>query len=471
MAKKASGKKGLTVNIKMYQVGELGDCFLLQFADQGHQSQVLIDCGSFRNGEKSKNRMKEIVSHILAQQGGKRLDVVVGTHQHNDHLSGYFHCADQFRDTVERVWLSWLDDPHDPLAGNINEEQKKLTGQLGLIQNKIATLRLDFDSRQLTDMLAFYATSGNEPAVPAQGMEVLKKIGAQKVRYLHPGEILDLPGLPPDTVKVYVLGPPRNQHLLYRKDPGKGESYDPHLCIANTNARKILDALDNRDIHVRNREEVQFPFKVGYKRAPRFANKQIGALYKGEKWRRIDMDWLEQANRLALYLDSYTNNSSLVLAFELVSSNKVLLFAADAQTGNWLSWDNIEWKNAPKHFKTYDLLQKTVLYKVGHHASHNATLKKALEAMNHDELVAMIPVDRSDPNIRKPNGWKMPASNLYRRLKQKTKYRVLRMDDGFADECHPKRNHKNSRWDELPFLPQVKKINKEYGYIEYTIQG
>ena len=36
----------------------------------------------------------------------------------------------------------------------------------------------------------------------------------------------------------------------------------------------------------------------------------------------------------------------------------------------------------------------------------------------------------------------MPAENLYKRLKEKTNYRVLRMDDGFADECNPKRSAK-----------------------------
>jgi hypothetical protein len=44
------------------------------------------------------------------------------------------------------------------------------------------------------------------------------------------------------------------------------------------------------------------------------------------------------AGRLALQLDSDTNNTSLVLAFELGKSGRVLLFPGDAQVGNWLSW-------------------------------------------------------------------------------------------------------------------------------------
>ena len=44
---------------------------------------------------------------------------------------------------------------------------------------------------------------------------------------------------------------------------------------------------------------------------------------------RIGDDWLGAAEQLALDLNSYTNNASLVLAFELSPGGKVLLFAAD----------------------------------------------------------------------------------------------------------------------------------------------
>jgi hypothetical protein len=55
-------------------------------------------------------------------------------------------------------------------------------------------------------------------------------------------------------------------------------------------------------------------------------------------WRRIDQDWLLSAARLSLQMDSATNNTSLVLAFEFIETGEVLLFAADAQIGSWKSW-------------------------------------------------------------------------------------------------------------------------------------
>lgn len=169
------------------------------------------------------------------------------------------------------------------------------------------------------------------------------------------------------------------------------------------------------------------------------------------------MDWLNQAEQLALWLDDFTNNSSLVLAFELVKSGKVLLFAADAQTGNWNSWKSIKWKKAPQDFSWLNLMQQTVLYKTGHHGSHNSTLPDGLNNMTHEELVVMIPVDKSDPNITKKNGWKMPATNLFRELKKRSKNRVLRMDDGIM---------RSKNWDELPFKPKNTAL-----YIEYEVRG
>ncbi|MFN8583034.1 MAG: hypothetical protein U0163_18920 [Gemmatimonadaceae bacterium] len=55
------------------------------------------------------------------------------------------------------------------------------------------------------------------------------------------------------------------------------------------------------------------------------------------------------------------------------------------------------------------------------------------------ELVALIPVHKQDPNITKPNGWKMPARNLLRRIKERTANRVLQMDNVNPPSCNPKK--------------------------------
>jgi hypothetical protein len=147
----------------------------------------------------------------------------------------------------------------------------------------------------------------------------------------------------------------------------------------------------------------------------------------GPGWRRIDEDWLNAASQLALALDNDTNNTSLVLAFEL-SDGQVLLFPGDAQAGNWLSWGNVRWLEGEHARSGRELLRQVVVYKVGHHGSHNATLAaQGLELMERDELVVLLPVDELQAQRKR---WAMPFGPLYERLLAKTKGRVLRADQG-----------------------------------------
>ncbi|MCI0466588.1 MAG: hypothetical protein L0Y57_06230, partial [Beijerinckiaceae bacterium] len=144
-----------------------------------------------------------------------------------------------------------------------------------------------------------------------------------------------------------------------------------------------------------------------------------------EDWRRIDTAWLLGSAELALQLDSLTNNTSLALAIELAGGD-VLLFVADAQVGNWLSWHELAWTVNGKRVTAADLLGKAIFYKVGHHASHNATLKdKGLELME-NLRVAMIPVDKK---MAKKKGWNhMPLPDLIKALENRASGAVVRAD-------------------------------------------
>jgi len=154
-------------------------------------------------------------------------------------------------------------------------------------------------------------------------------------------------------------------------------------------------------------------------------------------WRRIDFDWLAGAEAFALRADHLTNNISLALAFELPaarqgSERKVLLFPGDAQVGNWLSWDEIrEWtllddvSASQKQADIPDLLKRTVFYKVGHHGSHNATLKeRGVERMRDDQtLTAFVPVSEA---VAGNIGWKrMPLPEMLNALTARAPGRVV----------------------------------------------
>ena len=128
-------------------------------------------------------------------------------------------------------------------------------------------------------------------------------------------------------------------------------------------------------------------------------------------------------------LDSVTNNTSLVLAVELGGAD-VLLFAADAQVGNWLSWQNLKWSFDDRTVTGPDLLSRTIFYKVGHHGSHNATLRdKGLELMTQLSIAA-IPVYH---DMAVKNHWgNMPLPALVERLKGAAKTGLLRSDEAPA---------------------------------------
>ena len=100
------------------------------------------------------------------------------------------------------------------------------------------------------------------------------------------------------------------------------------------------------------------------------------------------------------------------------------------------------------------LLSRTVFYKVGHHASHNATLVDAFEKMSSPDLVALIPVHKLDPNIKKKNGWKMPARNLFKRIVERTQNRVLQMDDDNPPSCRPTGEAK-AKWEKINVKPRI----------------
>jgi glyoxylase-like metal-dependent hydrolase (beta-lactamase superfamily II) len=464
----------VSASICMYRLLELGDCFLVTFTSGGSKSRMLIDCGSFRNTTASAARLDQITKAIAKQLAGAPLDVVVGTHQHNDHLSGFVHCEAAFRKIgIQQVWLSWLDDPADKRAQAIGKAHHNLMLQLHAAH---AALRASTKGSRLRptaarslevleDILGFYGASATAPPeVPANAVKILKAIGARKPSYLKPGQTLDLPGVPAGSVRVHVLGPPRSDAELFRADPKKGESYDPALTAANHLASRFLDAAQKRQNSASD-TDADYPFNARYRRSTdRSRSPALTALvkrYRGRAvdWRTIDDDWMQQAETLALYLDTFTNNSSLVLAIELVASRKVLFFAADAQTGNWSSWATVKWDE--HGVNTDDLLARTVFYKVGHHASHNATLVAAFEKMGTPELVALIPVNKKDPNITKPNGWKMPAKKLFARLKEKTSNRVLQMDCVNPPECNPDAAPARAAWKKAGIKPRITDLSIE----------
>ncbi|HEV7517226.1 MAG TPA: hypothetical protein VGR07_13065, partial [Thermoanaerobaculia bacterium] len=442
----------LRVKVRMYRQG-LGDCFLLTFPSTGGKPfHLMIDCGVLVGTSDGSGQMQKVVQDVIQTTGG-HLDLVVSTHQHWDHLSGFLQARDLFAppeapgpgasdDTdgklhVQALWLAWTEDPTNRLANNLRAQRRHNEQAL---RATVQGLRLAGAAAadQVEDLLGFFGAAGAGSTEDA--LAALRSYARTAPRFCHPKDApIALPEVP--GIRFYVLGPPEDEKLIKRSNPSQShpEVYgDPRMALNLDNAFFAAALGDDPVLADRS-----FPFDRRHQIPPQEAEQirffqrhyyaeDADSDFPDQAWRRIDGDWMGVASQLALQLDSNTNNTSLALAIELVDSGRVLLFPADAQVGNWLSWGDLAWqvpaRNGQEQTVTAaDLLRRTVLYKVGHHGSHNATLREqGLEEMVSGDLVALIPVDRK---MAEKKHWKMPFPPLFDRLHEKASGRILRIDD------------------------------------------
>lgn len=425
------------VRVQMFRQG-LGDSFLVTFDYDGpSEKRMLIDCGTLGN-KFSDTNTASIAAHLKELvDKGKKIDVLVATHEHQDHVSGFRKDLQEvLKGNVDHVWLAWTEDPTDADAKRIAKHK----GDLGAALHLVSQVAPDQPvCQQVADLLGFagdvtlgatFAKTVNE------AMEFVRTGTGGKTVYHNPGDLIVEDWL--SGFRIYVLGPPRNDASL--KNVGSHDS-DELFGSAATLRRAAALHLDGS---LGSTSDDGLPFDERYNQSGERLMRTQYPDYFGpdEDWRRIDFDWVSGASELALQLDSLTNNTSLALAIERIADGKVLLFPADAQEGNWLSWHDplLKWtvtdeSGAKRDVTATNLLSRTVFYKVGHHGSHNATAKgKGLELMTQqNELVAFIPVDRALALTRNPkDSWQMPARPLYKELLRRCQGRVVRADLGWA---------------------------------------
>jgi len=441
------------LSIRMYRHG-LGDCLLLRFAkEEGGAFNMLIDCGVVMVATNARQTMTEVAEDIRAACDG-HLDVVVVTHEHWDHASGFSKDQAQAvfeRMTIDEVWYGWTEDPQNELGQRLRQDRAEKVNALAAAAFAFAKTTdpaIQDRGKQLQAVLGFFGVGpaealGADQAIgrTREAFEYLMNRRGIQTEFLYPHKPpLTLPGVP--NVRVYVLGPPEDESYIKKSAPSKknSEVYEFDSDIGFTTG---LAVAFSRFGQANPAHGDDCPFDSRFRHVP--SDKQhpreshaLAELMRdtwdaeGADWRRIEQDWTQAAETLALNLDSNTNNTCVVLAFEFMDTGEVFLFPGDAQVGSWLSWQNLSWEikdgNDTRKVVVSDLLANTVFYKVGHHGSHNATLRElGLEKMTSNELVAFIPVLEADA---KKNRWNnMPFQPLLDRLLYKTGGRMLRSDN------------------------------------------
>jgi hypothetical protein len=372
------------VTIRMYCHG-FGDCFLLTFDNRGTPYRILIDCGMLTgNSNTLKTAIRNIHDELRLPDGKQsKIDVVVQTHEHKDHISG-FNLRDEAGNLlwdsikVGQVWQAWTEDPDHCLASELKEKQlkkkKALDKALELYLENITSghhvslmadqyngdIYLAAEQRYanaLKQLLEFNHTAdevrtNNEPGRRSQSFT--KKKPSRRtvknamdyfserdpnekivIKYFRPGDLVGKNETGLHGVKFYVLGPPEDyKKLRVMDDPkheemyleGHGPSENFFMALTGDNDGSIEHVSPFSKKYFYREEDLkngkaslsslQGDTRKKTKKAK--ASDVFDSYYdEDQAWRQIDIDWLHNTGLLALHLDSYTNNTSLVLAIEL----------------------------------------------------------------------------------------------------------------------------------------------------------
>jgi hypothetical protein len=368
----------------MYRVG-FGDCFLLTLPTAEGPRYVLVDCGVHSKGDIKVDGTSMIGKAVdnIAQVTGKKLSVVIATHPHQDHISGFGSFAKQFGEfAIDEVWMPWTEDPDDSKAKSLRDKRTTLVSRL---EAHFAALGVSDDTGPAA---AVANMAGNAPAF--QALHSGFGVGA-KVQYFKAGDLVKEPaGI--KGLNVSILGPPTDQSFLSQMDPPANDHY------------LRLSGGDPDDGTKVKPFEKRWSFE---KADPSLGWPELPEDYKAQLKSCVN----SSAEELAFALDQCVNNCSIVALFSY--QGKDLLFPGDAQYGNWKSW--------VESGESGSLLSGVSFYKVSHHGSVNATPKEVLEKMPDAKFAAMMSTQKQPwPSI--------PAPGLLTALDRKTGKQWIRSD-------------------------------------------
>jgi hypothetical protein len=397
----------------MYNVG-FGDCFLLTFQYPNTERHVLVDFGSAAAPRYApKDYMRRIAQDIARQSQGK-LHIVVATHRHRDHISGFSTDGEGTGKIIaecnpDHVILPWTEDPqaapnartaaHSSYSGGKPDASQMTAPFLASLDDmhlfaesavRLADLP-DFGGRDTRAQIKFL---GEDNLKNFSAVENLMSMGERgKAHYVNAGMTLNglLPG-----VNITVLGPPtlkQSESIRAQRVSDPQEFWQ--FCNLWASRRPAARAVSSGR-------------KPGATPPPEVR-------WFIEQTRRINAD---QMLELVRELDTVLNNTSVILLLE--AGKRKLLFPGDAQIENWaFALRNPKWRA---------LLADVNLYKVGHHGSRNATPKSLWKLFRHkgaedgqDRLLSLCST-RSGKHGSTRSGTEVPRHLLIEELKQESSF-------------------------------------------------
>lgn len=357
--------------VRNYNVG-CGDCTYVRIPNGDDCFHILIDCGSkegFSTGlvERAVRNMVDELLPPAQEQGKKRLDLIVVTHRHEDHINGFD--PDLFEDVViGNIWLTAAMDESHAQAQRTRafhefaaREARSMAQSAGL-------------SPELQERLGMYQIS-NSGAIEALTRTLPSKSGIEP-QYVSAGKTSDDYGIEIEDTKLVVLAPELDIDGYYL-----GREADDAL-------RGLQEARDESQ-HLRSS-------KSDVDQQP--TNISVG------DFRKLKSRLVSNGLAFVTSDSSIQNNVSTVLLIEW--RGRRLLFVGDAEwkgkyregkkNGSW----NVMWNHRKEWLST-----KLDFFKIGHHGSHNATpwshdLGPEHEISQLFDTLLPLPEDGEEPTAR-----------------------------------------------------------------------
>jgi hypothetical protein len=413
------------VRLRAYNVG-FGDCILVTVTyKDGSRRHVLVDAGSTKA---AGTPMRETMTALATEVSDSGLAVVIVTHQHRDHISGFAVKPTRDGNPVgglqpKLLIRPWMDRPDPPGVGAGSRRHAEM---LQSIDRLVAATKALVPSRSpvaglLAMQMADAVASGVLSRWSSTGTKTLyvKAGDAPSIRSYLPGATLD------------VLGPPTVESVPFLASYDRDDPEQFWVRYASP-----LDAIHKR---------------VGWKLSDRELQLLAGPDGLGAAaWlaRRLSEQQRNALLAVSRGFDSFLNNTSVIAL--LTIGQRTLLLCGDAQIENWayaLARADALTPGLRDRFERAEVappdpdglahkLAAIDLYKVGHHGSKNAT-PKTLFTLWDQRGAGRPPVVTVMSTITKFHGKRsndaeVPRTTLVNALRDRTtaySTHMLRQDD------------------------------------------